>query len=139
MKRALIVLTVLAVFALPASGAGAAGSQEQQIKVLQQQVRTLQKQVKSLQKQVKIATTGVNFAIAAVTCSTAITVDAFQATWTVFNGWLSGMSPFIYLTPVSDYGACAAIGPEPTTVERTPAEQTPSLTAFKALLFWLGG
>jgi hypothetical protein len=144
LRRALVVLAILAVFALPVGAAGAAGSQsssqEQQIKVLQQQVKVLQKQVKALRKQVKIATAGVDFAIAAITCSAAITVDTFQATWNVLNG-SAGWSepPFTNLTPVPDYGACAAISSGYKPVERTPAEKAPTLSAFKTLLYWLYG
>jgi ABC-type proline/glycine betaine transport system substrate-binding protein len=108
MRRALTAaaaLLVALVLVAPAGSAGSARSSSSAasagptLKSLQAQINVLKKQVKKLQKDVKTAATLGAAAILYTGCSTAVTADALQGTWTTYNGQPAG-------APVNDYNYC---------------------------------
>jgi hypothetical protein len=109
MKQLLVLAAVAGLVALVAvMPAGAAQSKKgPTLRSLQAQITTLKKQVTTLKKRENDAET---FAAAALTysaCSTAVTADTFQDTYTSINPKLT--SPlFGAQTVVNDYGACSA-------------------------------
>jgi hypothetical protein len=124
MKRvlvtALIALVTLAV-AAPASAAGPT------LKSLERQVKALQKDVKTLKAQVKEARAVAATALVYGACSTAVTVDAFQGTWTFLDQkHATGFGP---QTPVSDFQTC-----QPLRITRAPTQVPPNTSVFNSLL-----
>lgn len=124
MKRvcvtALIALVALAV-AAPAPAAGPT------LKSLQRQINALQKEVKTLKKQVTEARGVAATALVYGACSTAVTVDALQGTWTVLDQkHATGFGP---QTPVNDYQTC-----QPLRITRSPATVPPNVNTFNSLL-----
>src|SRR5690242_4441100 len=143
MRRAMTALAFVVLAAAlavpPAFAAPPANVMEAQINTLKRQVSGLTLQVNSLKSQLQVAkqqaagaaedasgaATQVNALKGQVTslgqgfiCGTAIETDLFHLTWKVIDIILGGLgvSPvFGGQTPVSDNGACAAIG-----VNRTP-------------------
>jgi len=124
MKRvfvtALIALVVLAV-AAPAPAAGPT------LKSLARQVTALQKEVKTLEKQVSEARAVAATALVYGACSTAVTADALQGTWTFLDQkHASGFGP---QTPVNDYQTC-----QPLRIIRAPTQVPPNTSVFNSLL-----
>jgi hypothetical protein len=124
MKRvlvtALIALVALAV-AAPAQAAGPT------LKSLARQVTALQKEVKTLKKQVTEARAAAATALVYAGCSTAVTVDALQGTWTYLDQkHATGFGP---QTPVSDFQTC-----QPLRITRAPATVPPNTSVFNSLL-----
>ena len=141
MKKALMLAAAVACLAVPvtASAAPPADVMAAQINSLKKQVSGLTLQVTSLKSQVTAARTQVAAAqedaagavtlanankqqttklAQAVLCGTALQIDLFHLTWKVIDIVTTalGASPvFGYQAPMSDSGACAAIG-----VTRTP-------------------
>ena len=125
MKRliaATVMVTVALVLAAPAQSAGPSNKQ------LARQIKTLQKQVKTLQKQVKTADLHAAIAIVYAGCSTAVTADAFQGTWTVIDQ-VNGAPIFGPQVAVNDFGVCDAI-----QITRAPTQMPPNVTVFNSLL-----
>jgi hypothetical protein len=130
MKQLLVLaaVTVLAsvVAVMPA---GAAQSKKgPTLRSLQAQITTLKKQVTTLKKRESDAET---FAAAALTysaCSTAVTADTFQDTYTGINPKLT--SPlFGPQAVVNDYGACGAF-----QIVRAHNQNPPTTSVLNALL-----
>jgi hypothetical protein len=124
MKRvfvtALIALVALAV-AAPAPAAGPT------LKSLARQVKALQKEVKTLKTQVTQARTVAATALVYAGCSTAVTADALQGTWTFLDQKHgTGFGP---QTPVNDYQTC-----QPLRITRAPAQVPPNTSVFNSLL-----
>jgi hypothetical protein len=124
MKRvlvtALIALTTLAV-AVPAPAAG------QTVKSLARQIKALQKEVKTLKTQVSQARAAAATALVYGACSTAVTADALQGTWTYLDQkHATGFGP---QTPVNDYQTC-----QPLRITRAPTQIPPNMTTFNSLL-----
>lgn len=124
MKRvivtALIALVALSV-AAPASAAGPT------VKSLARQIAALQKDVKTLKKQVAQARAIAASALIYGACSTAVTADTFQSTWTFLDTkHASGFGP---QTPVNDYQTC-----QPLQITRAPSQQPPNAGVFNSLL-----
>jgi hypothetical protein len=124
MKRvcvtALIALVALAV-AAPAPAAGPT------LKSLARQVKALQKEVKTLKKQVADARAIGATALVYGACSTAVTVDALQGTWTYLDQkHATGFGP---QTPVTDYQMCQTL-----RITRAPAQAPPNTSVFTSLL-----
>ena len=60
-------------------------------------------------------------------CTTAVTVDVFQSTWTYLDQkHATGFGP---QTPVSDYQTC-----QPLRITRAPAQVPPNTAVFSSLL-----
>ena len=127
MRGTLVVAVVLLTSLVLTAPAGAAAPTPAE-KKLQGQVAALQKQVKALQKTVKTLTQATNFAIGLNICSTALTADAFQATWTAINTH-EAVTLFPAESQVNDLVACTD-----AKVTRAPTANPPNLTPFKALL-----
>jgi hypothetical protein len=120
MRGTLVVAVVLLTSFVLTAPAGAAAPTPAEKK--------LQGQVAALQKQVKTLTQATNFAIGLNICSTALTADAFQATWTAINTH-EAVTLFPAESQVNDLGACTD-----AKVTRAPTANPPNLTPFKALL-----
>jgi hypothetical protein len=124
MKRvivtALIALVALSV-AAPAQAAGPT------VKSLARQITALQKQVKTLKKQVTEARSIAASALIYGACSTAVTADTFQSTWTFLD--TKHATGFGLQTPVNDYQTC-----QPLRITRAPAQQPPNVGVFNSLL-----
>jgi hypothetical protein len=125
MKRvfviALITLVALAV-AAPAPAAGPT------LKSLARQVKALQKDVKTLKAQLTQTRAVAATALIYGACSTAVTADAFQSTWTFLDQkHATGFGP---QTPLSDFQTC-----QPLRITRTaPGTVPPNVTTFNSLL-----
>jgi hypothetical protein len=124
MKRvlvtALISLVAVAVVApAPASG--------QTIKSLARQVKALQKEVKTLKAQVTQARAAAATALVYSACSTAVTADALQGTWTFLDQ--KHATGFGAQTPVNDYQTC-----QPLRITRAPGQVPPNSSVFNSLL-----
>jgi hypothetical protein len=133
MRQVLAVAAVVAVALLVASPpAGAGAAKGPTLRSLQRQITTLQKQVKTLKKRVTdaedIAVLGVAFGV----CSTAVSADTFQDTYTGLNGYFAAHSLPAYFgaqTPVSDYGACQAL-----SIVRKHNQNPPTTSVMGALV-----
>ena len=124
MKRvcvtALIALVALAV-AAPAPAAGPT------LKSLQRQIKALQKEVKTLKTQVREARSVAATALIYGACSTAVTADALQGTWTFLDQkHATGFGP---QTPVNDFQTC-----QPLRITRAPTTVPPNVNTFNSLL-----
>jgi hypothetical protein len=85
LKRLLAAAVTAAVVVGVAAAPAAAATPTQRLAKLERQVRTLQRQNRTLTRQVREAREiGIAAAQVAV-CSTAISADAFQATWSVID------------------------------------------------------
>jgi hypothetical protein len=124
MKRVLLIalislVAVAVVVPAPASG--------QTIKSLARQVKALQKEVKTLKAQVTQARAVASTALIYSACSTAVTVDALQGTWTFLDQkHATGFGP---QTPVNDYRTC-----QPLRITRAPTQVPPNTSVFNSLL-----
>jgi hypothetical protein len=130
MKRlitATVVAAVALVLAAPAQPAGPSNKQ------LARQIKTLQKQVKTLQKQVKLADLHAAVAVVYAGCSTAVTADALQGTWTVIDG-VNGTPIFGPQVAVNDFDTCSAL-----EVTRAPTANPPTISVFNSLLALFSG
>ena len=131
MRRVLAFAVAVAVFAVPASQASAAGPTAAQFKALQKQVTTLKKQVTKLQKDLK-DTDELAVAVGAYSiCSAANTADALQGTWQSLDQreTAQGRQPvFGVQSPISDANLCQ----QGFNVARSHTIP-PSATAFVAL------
>jgi hypothetical protein len=113
------IALVLAPQAQPAAPTNA--QLARQIKVLQKQVKTLQKQVKTVRL---VAAAGLVYS----GCSTAVTADAFQGTWTVIDQ-VAGRPIFGPQVPVDDFQLCSVL-----EIQRSPTQVPPNSTVFNSLL-----
>jgi hypothetical protein len=130
MKRlitATVVAAVALVLAAPAQPAGPSNRQ------LARQIKTLQKQVKTLQKQVKQADLHAAIAVVYAGCSTAVTADALQGTWTVIDQ-VNGSPIFGPQVAVNDFGVCNAL-----EITRAPTAMPPTVSVFNSLLALFSG
>ena len=132
MKRvlvtALISLVALAV-AAPAPAAGpTVKSLARQITALQKDVRTLKKDVKTLKAQVATARQIAASALVYGACSTAVTADALQGTWTKLDQQFAA-PVFGPQTPVNDFQTC-----QPLQITRAPTQVPPNTSVFSSLL-----
>jgi hypothetical protein len=137
MRRTFAIGVTLLVGLVVASPTGAATPTERklqrQLAAVQKQVKTLQRQVKTLQRQVDSAGRVAVGAVAYTVCSTAVTVDAFQGTWSTMNAF-AGRALFPATAPqlsdqIGNRGAC-----EGYRVTRAPTAVPPGITVFDSLL-----
>jgi hypothetical protein len=95
---------------------------------LARQIKVLQKQVKTLQKQVKTARLIASVSLVYSGCSTAVTADALQGTWTVVDQ-VAGRTIFGPQVPVDDFQLCSTL-----EIQRSPTQVPPNSTVFNSLL-----
>jgi hypothetical protein len=124
MKRvfvtALIALAALTV-AAPAPAAGPT------VKSLARQIKALQKEVKTLKAQVTQVRSVAATALVYGACTTAVTADTFQSTWTFLDQrHATGFGP---QTPLNDYQTC-----QPLQITRAPGQVPPNTSVFNSLL-----
>ena len=124
MKRVFVIVlsVVTLVVAAPAPASG------QTVKSLARQVKALQKEVKTLKKQVTAAQELALFVGVYSACTTAVTADAIQGTWTTMEQQL-GRTVFGPQTPVNDYRTC-----QPLRITRAPTQSPPNASVFNSLL-----
>ena len=120
---AVAALAALAAIAVPV--AGAATPTEKKLAALQKQVTALTKQVKFLRAELDANYNG-------DACLAASTADAFQQTW-LFAGTFPATSTGQAVTE-KDY-SCANIR---VTRQLLTAGRAPTVTAFQAILTWIG-
>ena len=133
MRQVLAVTAVAAVGLLVAAApAGAGSSKAPTLRSLQAQMTKLQRQVKTLKKQVtearNIAIVGVAYGV----CSTAVSADTFQDTYTGLNGYFAARGLPAYFgaqTVLNDYGACQAL-----SIVRQHNQNPPTTSVMRALL-----
>lgn len=124
MKRVLVIALIALVALAVAAPAPAAGPT---LKSLARQITALQKQVKTLKKQVTEARAVAATALVYGACSTAVTADALQGTWTFLDQkHATGFGP---QTPVNDYQTC-----QPLRITRAPTQLPPNTSVFNSLL-----
>jgi len=128
MKKALAVAAVASLAIVPA--AGASPSKGPTLRSLQTQVKVLQKQVKALKKQTTLAENVAVAALAFGACSTAVTADTFQDTFTGVEGHFQHTGTYFGAqTPVSDYQTCSAL-----QIVRAHNQSPPTTSVLAALL-----
>jgi hypothetical protein len=124
MKRVLVTAVIALVTLAVAAPAPAAGPT---LKSLQRQITALQKEVKTLKKQMAETRAVAATALVYGACSTAVTADALQGTWTFLDQrHATGFGP---QTPVNDYQTCA-----PLRITRAPTTLPPNVSVFNSLL-----
>ena len=135
MKRVLVAALISLVAMAVAAPAPAAGptvkSLARQIKALQKDVKTLKKDVKTLKAQVTTARQIAASALVFSACSTAVTADAIQGTWTILDAKLTPQYGPIFgpQTPTNDYQTC-----QPLQITRAPTQSPPNAGVFNSLL-----
>ena len=128
MKKALAVAAVASLAIVPAAGAGA--SKGPTLRSLQAQVKVLQKQVKALKKQTTLAENVAVASLAFGACSTAVTADTFQDTFTGVEGHFQHTGTYFGAqAPVSDYQTCSAL-----QIVRAHNQSPPTTSVLAALL-----
>lgn len=124
MKRVLAIAFISLLALTVAAPAPAAGPT---VKSLARQIKALQKEVKTLKAQVTQARAAAATALVYGACSTAVTADALQGTWTYLD--TKHASGFGAQTPVNDYQTC-----QPLRITRAPAQVPPNVSVFNSLL-----
>jgi hypothetical protein len=130
MKRLIAAIAAGAVALVLAAPAQPAGPTTRQ---LAKQIKVLQKQVKTLKKDVKTADLHAAIALVYAGCSTAVTADAIQGTWTVIDQ-VNGTPIFGAQVPVNDYTVCSAL-----QITRAPTQMPPNISVFNSLLALFSG
>jgi hypothetical protein len=132
MKQVLALATVAAVaMLLAASPAGAAQTKGPTLKSLAAQIKGLQKQVTTLKKRVVSDEDIISATLAYSVCSTAVTADVFQDTFTALDAQLTTV-PDPYFGPqtaVNDYQACQGF-----QIVRAHNQSPPTTNVLRALL-----
>ena len=129
MKQVLALATVAAVALLVAvSPAGATQSKGPTLKSLAAQVKALNTQVTKLKKRVTTDEAFMSATLAYSVCSTAVTADVIQDTFTGLDTKLS--SPYFGTqTPVNDYTSCSGFN-----IVRAHNQSPPNTNVLRALL-----
>ena len=89
MRQVLTIGAVAAVVLLVASPAGAGSAKGPTLKSLQAQIKSLQKQVKTLKKKEALNESVIGLTLEYAVCSTAVTADTFQDTFTGLDGYFA--------------------------------------------------
>jgi len=132
MRQVLLFATVAAVVLLVASPAGASSTKGPTLKSLQAQITSLQKQVKTLKKRVVADESIQGLTLAYSVCTTAVTADALQDTFTGLDGYFAAhaLPPYFGTqSPVNDYQSCPAF-----SVVRAHNQNPPNTNILRALL-----
>jgi hypothetical protein len=128
MKRVIVTALISLVALSVAAPALAAGPT---VKSLSRQIKALQKEIKTLKTQVTQARAIAASSLIYSACSTAVTADALQGTWTALDAKLTPTHGVIFgpQTPVNDYQTC-----QPLRITRAPTQQPPNVGIFNSLL-----
>lgn len=128
MRRVLVTALISLLALSVASPAPAAGPT---VKSLAKQIKALQKEVKTLKTQVTTARAIAATALVYSGCSTAVTADAIQGTWTALDAKLSATYGPIFgpQTPLNDFQNCQTL-----RITRAPSQQPPNAGVFNSLL-----
>ena len=132
MRQVLAIAAAAAVGLLVASPAGAGSAKAPTLKSLQAQIKALQKQVTTLKKKEALDESVIGLTLEYGVCSTAVTADTFQDTFTGLDGYFSAHSLPAYFgaqTPVNDYKACSDF-----EVVRANNQNPPNTNILRALL-----
>ena len=133
MKLVLAVAVAATLGVLVAAAPASAGATKgPTLKSLQAQITSLQKQVKTLKKRATTDEGFIGAALAYGACSTAVTADALQDTWTGLDGYFAARGLPGYFgaqSPLSDYAACQAL-----SVVRAHNQHPPTTSVLGALL-----
>jgi hypothetical protein len=133
MRQVLAIATAAALgLVIAVSPAGAGATKGPTLRSLQRQITALQKQVKTLKKRVATDENGVLISLAYTACSTAVTADTFQDTWTGLDGYFAAHTLPAYFgaqTALSDYEACNVF-----KVVRAHNQHPPTTSVQRALL-----
>lgn len=133
MRRVLAIAVVVAVgLVVGTAPAGAGATKGPTLKSLQKQIKTLQKQVTTLRKRVASDEDGILLSLAYSACSTAVTADALQDTWTGLDGYFAAHALPAYFgaqTALNDYQACTVF-----KVVRAHNQHPPTTSVQRALL-----
>ena len=133
MRQVLALAAVVAVALLVASPpAGAGATKGPTLKSLQAQLTLLKKQVTTLKKRVARDENVIDISLAYSVCSTAVTADTLQDTWTGLDSYFAGRGMPAYFgaqTAVNDYQACSVF-----RVVRAHNQHPPTTNQHKALL-----
>jgi hypothetical protein len=132
MRQVLAIAAFAAVVLIVASPAGASSTKGPTLKSLAAQVKSLQKQVTTLKKRAAAEENGIIFTLEYAVCSTAVTADTFQDTFTGLDSYFAarGLPPYFGAqTPVNDYKAC-----QDFKVVRAHNQNPPNTNILRALL-----
>jgi|tagenome__1003787_1003787.scaffolds.fasta_scaffold20134777_1 hypothetical protein len=133
MRHVLTIAAAAGVVLLVASPAGAGSAKAPTLKSLQAQITTLQKQVKTLKKRAALDENVIALTLEYSVCSTALTADAFQDTFTGLDAYfatqLAKPAYFGTQTPVNDYKTCSDF-----EIVRAHNQSPPNTNILRALL-----
>ena len=133
MRQVLAIAATAAVVLLVASPAGAGAAKGPTLKSLAAQIKSLQKQVTTLKKRAANDENVIGLTLEYSVCSTAVTADAFQDTYTgldsYFTAQLSKPAYFGAQSAVNDYKTCQAF-----SVVRAHSQNPPNTNILRALL-----
>jgi hypothetical protein len=132
MRQVLTIGAVAAVVLLVASPAGAGSAKAPTLKSLQAQIKSLQKQVTTLKKKEALNEGVIGLTLEYAVCSTAVTADTFQDTFTGLDSYFTARSQPTYFgaqTAVNDYKACSDF-----EIVRAHNQSPPNTSILRALL-----
>jgi hypothetical protein len=132
MRQVLTLAAAAAAVLLVASPAGAGSAKAPTLKSLQAQITSLQKQVKTLKKRATLDENVIGLTLEYSVCSTAVTADAFQDTFTGLDAYFAARTQPPYFgaqTPVNDYKTCGDFH-----VVRAHNQSPPNTNILRALL-----
>ena len=132
MRQVLTIAAIAAVVLVAAAPAGASSTKGPTLKSLAAQVKALQKQVTTLKKRAATDENVIVLALEYSVCSTAVTADAFQDTFTGLDGYFVARSQPAYFgaqSSVNDYKTC-----QDFQVVRAHNQSPPNTNILRALL-----
>jgi len=132
MRQVLTIAVIAAVVLVVAAPAGASSTKGPTLKSLAAQVKALQKQVTTLKKRAATDESVIGLTLEYSVCSTAVTADAFQDTFTGLDSYFTARSQPTYFgaqSAVNDYKAC-----QDFQVVRAHNQSPPDTNILRALL-----
>jgi hypothetical protein len=132
MRQVLTIAATAAIVLLVASPAEASSTKGPTLKSLAAQVKALQKQVTTLKKRAATDESVIGLTLEYSVCSTAVTADTFQDTFTGLDGAFAAHSWAAYFgaqSAVNDYKAC-----QDFQVVRAHNQSPPNTNILRALL-----
>jgi hypothetical protein len=132
MRQVLTIAAIAAVVLVAAAPAGASSTKGPTLKSLAAQVKALQKQVTTLKKRAATDESVIGLTLEYSVCSTAVTADTFQDTFTGLDGAFAAHSWAAYFgaqSAVNDYKAC-----QDFQVVRAHNQSPPNTNILRALL-----
>jgi hypothetical protein len=130
MRQVLALAAAAAVAVLLAAPAGATATKGPTLKSLAAQVKALQKQVTTLKKRAATDESIISATLGYSVCSTAVTADVIQDTFTGLDAKLFSGSPYFGAqTAVNDYSACQGF-----QIVRAHNQSPPTTNVMRALL-----